>query len=202
MKLSVGKQRAVDLLRNAGKPLRTSQILAAGVHQRDLYALRTAGAIERVSRGVYHLAELPALAEPDIMTVASRIPKGVICLVSALSFHGLTNEIPRRVSVAILRGTAQPKLDWPPIIVYRFSKAMFGAGIEGRTIQGIPFRVYGAAKSVADCFRFRNRLGSEVAIESLREGLSKRLFTPAELMRYAEICRVGRIVRPFLDAMQ
>lgn len=202
MKLSIGKRKTIALLRSVGKPLRTSQILAAGVHERDLYALRDAGTVERISRGVYRLTDLPAFTEPDIMTVASRIPKGVICLVSALHFHGLSTEIPRKVSVAIPRGTGQPKLDWPPIVVYRFSKSMFEAGIENCTIQGIPFRVYGAAKTVADCFRFRNKLGPAVAIESLREGLAKRMFTPAELMRYAEICRVGRIVRPFLDAMQ
>jgi predicted transcriptional regulator of viral defense system len=202
MTSSSSQQRAIEKLRQAGGPLRTSQILAAGVHRRNLYALRDAGIVVRVSRGVYQLAELPPLSEPDIITVASRVPNGVICLVSALHFYGLTTEIPRHVSVALPRGATRPKLDWPPLLVYRFSKTMFEPGIETRKIEGVPVRIYVPAKTVADCFRFRNRLGLDVAIEALRAGLAERLFTLGEIMHYAEICRVGKIVRPFLDAMQ
>lgn len=202
MASSPSRLRAIEKLRQAEGPLRTSQILAAGVHRRDLYALRDSGIVMMVSRGVYQLAEFPPLSEPDIITVAARVPNGVICLVSALHFYGLTTEISRRISVALLRGAARPKLDWPPLLVYRFSKPMFEQGIETRKFEGVPVRIYAAAKTVADCFRFRNRLGLDVAIEALRAGLAGRLFTPGEIMHYAEICRVKKIVRPFLDAMQ
>jgi predicted transcriptional regulator of viral defense system len=192
----------VEIFRRAGGVLRTTQALQAGVHRRDLYALRDAGILQRVSRGVYRLADLPPLAEPDLVTVATRVPKAVIALVSALHFHGLTTEIPHEVSIALPRGTVQPRLDWPPLRVYRFSGTMFTAGIETHERDAVEVRVYGAAKTVADCFRFRNRLGSGVALEALRTGLGERKFTPAEVLRMAKICRVDRIVRPYLEAVQ
>ena len=190
------------MFRRAGGVLRTAQAMRAGVHPRDLYALRDAGVLEPVSRGVYRLADLPPLAEPDFVTVATRVPKAVIALVSALHFHGLTTEIPHEVSIALPQGTARPRLDWPPLRVYRLSGAMFTAGIETHERDGVRLRVYAAAKTVADCFRFRNRLGIEVAVEALRTGLEERKFTPAEVLRVARTCRVDRIVRPYLEALQ
>ena len=188
--------------RKAGGVLRTGKALRAGVHPRDLYALRDAGVLERVSRGLYRLSDLPPLAEPDLVTVAARVPRAVIALISALHFHKLTTEIPREVSIALPPGTARPRLDWPPLRVYRFSGAMFTSGVETHDRDGVRLRVYGAAKSVADCFKFRNRLGIEVAVEALRTGLEERKFTPAEVLRAARICRVDRIVRPYLEALQ
>jgi predicted transcriptional regulator of viral defense system len=195
------KRKMVEIFRRAGGVLRTTQALQAGVHRRDLYALRDAGILQRVSRGVYRLADLPPLAEPDLVTVAARIPKAVIALISALHFHGLTTEIPHEVSIALPRGTVQPRLDWPPLRVYRFSGTMFTAGIETHERDAMEVRVYGAAKTVADCFRFRNQLGTDVALEALRNGLGERKFTPSEVLRMAKICRVDRIVRPYLEAV-
>ena len=172
------------------------------MHPRDLYGLTDAGILERVSRGVYRLADLPPLADPDLVTVAVRVPKAVIALVSALHFHGLTTEIPHEVSIALPQGTARPRLDWPPLRVVWLSGAMFTSGIEVHERDGVRLRVYEAAKTVADCFRFRNRLGIDVAVEALRTGLEERRFTPADIMRAASTCRVGRIVRPYLEALQ
>ena len=186
----------------AGGVLRTTQALRADVHPRDLYALRDAGVLEQVSRGVYRLSDLPPFAEPDLVTVSLRVPKAVIALVSALHFHGLTTEIPHEVSIALPQGTSRPKLDWPPLRVYRFSGAMFTSGIETHERDGIRLRVYGAAKTVADCFKFRNRLGIEVAVAALRAGIEERKITPAEMLRAARTCRVDRIVRPYLEALQ
>ena len=191
----------IEEFRRAGGMLRTAQVLRFGIHPRDLYALRDAGVLEPVSRGVYRLADLPPLAEPDLVTVAARVPKAVIALVSALHFHGLTTEIPHEVSIALPRGTATPRLDWPPLRVYRLSGAMFTAGIETHERDGVPLRVYGAAKTVADCFKFRNRLVIDVAVEALRSGLEERRFTPAEVLTVARICRVDRVVRPYLEAL-
>ena len=190
-----------DAFRRAGGVLRTAQALRAGVHPRDLYALRDAGALEQVSRGVYRLADLAPFAEPDLVTVALRVPKAVIALVSALHFHGLTTEIPHEVSVALPQGTSRPRLDWPPLRVYWLSGAMFTSGIETHERDGVRLRVYGAAKTVADCFKFRNRLGIAVAVEALRTGIEERKITPAELLRAARICRVARIMRPYLEAL-
>ena len=104
--------------------------------------------------------------------------------------------------IALPRGTVQPRLDWPPLRVYRFSGTMFSSGIETHERDAVKVRVYGAAKTVADCFRFRNRLGIDVALEALRNGLGERTFTPSEVLRMAKICRVDRIVRPYLEAVQ
>ena len=194
--------RVRDAFRRAGGILRTAQALRAGVHPRDLYALRDAGVLEEVSRGVYRLADLPPFAEPDLATVALRVPKAVIALVSALHFHGLTTEIPHEVSVALPQGTSRPRLDWPPLRVYWFSGSMFTSGIETHERDGVHLRVYGAAKTVADCFKFRNRLGIQVAVDALRTGIAERKITPAELLRAARTCRVAQIVRPYLEALQ
>jgi predicted transcriptional regulator of viral defense system len=202
MKKDPREARVRAAFRKAGGVLRTTQALRANVHPRDLYALRDAGVLDQVSRGVFRLSDLAPFAEPDLATVALRIPKAVIALVSALHFHGLTTEIPHEVSIALPQGTARPKLDWPPLRVYRFSGAMFTFGIETHEHDGIGLRVYGAAKTVADCFKFRNRLGIEVAVEALRTGIGERKITPAEVLRAARTCRVERIVRPYLEALQ
>lgn len=196
-----GQKRALDAFRRAGGVLRTSQALEAGIHPRDLYALRDAGALTIISRGVYRVAELPPLREPDLVTVAARVPKAVVCLISALHFHGLTPEIPHVVSIALLPGTAAPKLAWPPVRVYRFSRPVFEAGIEDHNSDGVRVRVYGPAKTVADCFKFRNRLGIDVPVEALRAGLREGKFKAAEVMQFAKVCRVEKVMRPFLEAM-
>ena len=191
-----------EVFRRAGGVLRTYEALGEGVHPRDLYALRDAGVLEELSRGVYRLAELPAPANPDLITVAARVPKAVIAVISALHFHGLTAEIPHAVSIALPRGTARPRLDWPPLRVYWLSGPALTSGIETHEEDGVRLRVYGAAKTVADCFKFRNRIGIDVAVEALRTGLEERRFTPAEVLRAAKTCRVDRIVRPYLEALQ
>ena len=196
------ERRVRDVFRRAGGVLRTAQALRAGVHPRDLYALRDAGIVEQVSRGLYRLADLPPLAEPDLVTVALRVPRAVIALVSALHFHGLTTEIPHEVSVALPKGTSRPALDWPPLRVYWLSGRMFTSGIEAHERDGVRLRVYGAAKTVADCFKFRNRLGIDVAVGALRTAIEERKVTPAEILRAARTCRVEKIVRPYLEALQ
>src|SRR6185503_9182437 len=176
--MAARKKKVIEAFHRAGGVLRTGQVLALGVHRRELYALREEGVLETLSRGVYRLAELPPLADPDLVTVALRVPKAVIAVISALHVHGLTTEIPHEVSIALPRGTAQPRLNWPPM------------------------RVYGAAKTVADCFKFRSGLGIDVPLEALRTGLAARKFTPADILRAAKLCRVDRVVRPYLEAMQ
>lgn len=194
--------RARETFRKAGGILRTAQALRAGIHPRDLYALRNAGVLELVSRGVYRLADLPPLAEPDLAVVAARVPKAVIAVVSALHFHGLTTEIPHAVSIALPKGTSLPRLEWPPLRVYWFSGRLYTEGIETHARDGMTLKVYGAARTVADCFRLRRRLGIEVAVEALRTGLDERVFTPDGIMRVAQRLRVARVVRPYLEAMQ
>jgi predicted transcriptional regulator of viral defense system len=181
--------------------LRTSEALRAGIHPRDLYGLRDAGVLEAVSRGVFRLADLPPLSEPDLATVAARIPRAVVAVISALHFHGITTEIPHEVSIALPRGTKRPRLEWPPLRVYWFSGALYTEGIEQHERDGVVLRVYGAARTVADCFRLRNRLGIEVAVEALRTGLDEGKFTVGKVLEVARTCRVDRVVRPYLESL-
>lgn len=196
------EHEAIEIFREAGGTLRTGEALRRGIHRRTLYGLRDSGVLERLSRGVYRLADLPPLGEPDLVTVAARVPRAVVAVISALHFHGLTAEIPHAVSIAIPRGTAAPRLDWPPLEVYWMSGDMYASGIEQHERDGVTLRIYGPARTVADCFRFRSRVGIDVAVEGLRTGLAERAFTPAEVLRAAELVRVGSVIRPYLEAMQ
>ena len=183
-----------------GGTAHTSEILAADVHPRDLYAARDAGDLVEVTRGVFRLADRP-LTEPDLVAVATRMPKAVFCLVTALHLHGLTQEIPRAVHVALPRGVHPARLDHPPLEVYHFSAASYSAGVEDRKVDGVAVRVTSPAKSVADAFKFRSRLGLEAAIDALKQSLASRATTPAEIDRMARVCRVQAIIRPYLEAL-
>ncbi len=180
--------------------LRTSKAIALGVHPRTLYALHEAGRLQRVSRGLYRLAHLPEIGNPDLAIVAARIPQGIICLISALAIHKITTQIPHQVDIAVPRGTKQPRLDFPPIRVFRFSEPMFRAGVEAHRVDDVPVRVYGAAKTVADCFKFRNRIGIDVAVQALRLFRERKKAPMRELLNHARLCRVERVMMPYLEA--
>ncbi len=195
-------RKAEAVFKTHGGMLRTSRAIALGVHPRTLYALRDAGRIQQVTRGLYRLAELPELGNPDLAAVASRIPQGVVCLISALAFHGMTTQIPHQVDVAVPRGTKQPRLDFPPIRIIRLSDQLYKAGIESHALDGVGVRVYSAAKTVADCFRFRHRIGIDVAVEALKLFHSRKEASMRELLAYARLCRVERIMMPYIEALQ
>jgi len=181
--------------------LRTGEALRAGIHPDTLYAMRDSGHLERVSRGVYRLAGRPPLGNPDLVTVASRVPGGVICLISALSFHELTTQIPHEVDVALATGAREPRIDHPPIRTYRFTGESFTEGVETHEIDGVDVRIYSPEKTLADCFKFRNRIGLDTAVEALRSYRERGSIKVGELMRYASICRVKKILQPYLEAI-
>ncbi len=178
-----------------------SEAIHAGISRRTLYAMRDAGVLERLSRGVYRLASLPGLSAPDLVAVASRIPKGVVCLISALAFHELTTQVPHAVDVAIARGTEKPRINYPSVHVYWFSGDAFSKGLGTHTIDGKRVRLYSAEKSIADAFKYRNKIGMDVALEALRTWRSRRRPNVNRLLKYARICRVERVMRPYLEAM-
>lgn len=159
------------------------------------------GVIEREGRGLYRLAGTEVSEHYCFIQAAKRVPKGVICLLSALRFHELTTQKPFEVWLAIERGARRPASDAPPLRVHSFSGAAFTAGIETHELEGVPVRVYSAAKTVADCFKYRNKIGIEVALEALRDTLRQRKATVDEIWRYAEICRVSRVIYPYLEAL-
>lgn len=199
-KLSPPVQAARDVIEKHSGVVRTAEALRAGIHPRTLYAMRDEGLLETISRGLYRLADLPPLGNPDLVAVAKRAPDCVICLISALAFHDLTTQIPHEVYIALARGKARPRIDYPPVRVFWFSGNAFSEGIEIHQIDNLPVRVYSPEKTLADIFRYRNELGMETAIEALRMYHQKRKVKIDALMRSARACRVERIMRPYLEA--
>jgi predicted transcriptional regulator of viral defense system len=166
-----------------------------------LWNLAKAGKIEHVGRGLYRAKEAPISANETLLEVAKRVPLGVLCLSSALRFHELTTENPFEVWLAIERGAWSPKLDYPPVRVVHFSEAAFKFGIETHSVEGGTLRVYSPAKTVADCFKFRSKIGMETAIQALRSAYREKKATMDELWRAAKVCRVVNVMRPYMEAL-
>ena len=158
------------------------------------------GLIARLARGMYRFADMPAMGNPDLTTVVMKIPKGVICLISALSYHEITNEIPHEIYLALPRGAEPPRLDYPPLRIFWFSGPAFEEGVEHHDVDGIPMKVYNPEKTLADCFKYRNKIGLDVVLEALKFYRQSKRFKSDELMHFARICRVEKIMRPYLEA--
>ena len=195
------QQLAVALFREHGSVLRTADAMRLGIHPRTIYAMRDAGVLHQLSRGLYRLADAPPLANPDLVTAALKIPRAVVCLVSALAFYDLTTQVPHVIDIALSRGAEQPRLDYPPIRVYRFSGAAWSEGVEIHLVDDVPVRVYGPEKSVADIFKYRRKIGLDVALEALRLYLQRRGFDVSALLYYARVCRVESVMKPYLEAL-
>jgi predicted transcriptional regulator of viral defense system len=194
-------EREVELFRQHCGGLRMSEALRLGINRRTLYAMRDAGVIEPVTRGLYRLASLDPLAHPDLVTIATRVPQGVLCLISALSFHELTTQVPHTIDVALERGTRKPRLDYPPTRFYWFSGPAFSEGIETHELDGARVRIYDPEKTLADCFRYRNQIGMDVVLEALRLWRERRRKKLDALLKYARMRHVERAIRPYLEAM-
>ena len=192
--------RGIEIFRKHGGIMRMAEAVRAGLSRRALYKMRDDGVVERLSRGLYRLASLPDLSAPDLVAVAARIPKGVICLISALAFHELTTVVPHAVDVAVARGTEMPRVDYPPVNVYWFSGQALTSGIEQPVLDGKPVRIYSAEKSIADAFKYRNKIGLEVAVEALRTWRERSTTNLDGLVGYARLCKVERVMRPYLHA--
>ncbi len=192
---------ATAVFRERGGTLRTMEAIRLGIHPRTLYAMRDAGVLEQLGRGLYRLSDLPPLGSPDLVAAALRVPEGVLCLVSALAFHEMTTEIPHEVHVALRRGAEPPRLEHPPVRVFWFTGDAFTEGVETYEVDGVDVRVYGAAKTVADCFKYRNKLGLDMALEALKSYLRDLHGHPDELVRYAKVCRVAKVMRPYIEAL-
>jgi len=166
------------------------------------YATRDQGITNEVSRGVYRLSDLPVLSHPDFVIVSLRISKGVICLLSALAYHGLTTHIPHAVDLAIPRNSRVPHLDFPPIHVYRFSEASYSAGIEIHVIDNVPVQIYDLEKTLVDCFKFRNQVGLDIFMEALKRYKKNFTLKPDKIMSYARGCRVESAITPYIESLQ
>ncbi|MDP3024003.1 MAG: type IV toxin-antitoxin system AbiEi family antitoxin domain-containing protein [candidate division Zixibacteria bacterium] len=194
-------EQAKRLFHKHGGLLRTSVAIRNGIHPRTLYTMRDIGIIERLSRGLYRLKDLPPLGNPDLVHTILRIPKGVICLISALAFHEITTQIPHEIYIALERGTEPPRLDYPPIRIFWFTGEAFTEGIETQEIDNIQVRIYSAEKTLADCFKYRNKIGLDTAVEALKLYFKRRKVNVNDLMKFAHICRVERVMRPYLESL-
>lgn len=193
---------ALKAFRKKGGTLRTRDLIALGVHTDALYSLRDSGRVVELGRGLYRLAEVGEAEYPDLAVVAARAPNAVVCLVSALSYHAITTQIPSSIHLAVPRASYHGIKLSIPVTVYRFDPKTFNAGIEAHRIAGLPLNIYSAARSVVDCFKFRNKLGLDVALEALRLARQRKRVQNRELLRYARLLRVEKTMLPYLQAIE
>jgi predicted transcriptional regulator of viral defense system len=194
-------QKLYDYFNKKGGIVRFSAILKAGFHSDSLSSLEKEGKVERIGRGLYRAVNRTLGSHPDLVAASYQAPKGVICLISALYFHEVTVEIPRYVDMAIPSNATAHKIKYPPVKFYKFSMSTWKAGIEEHDIDGHKIHVYSLAKTIADCFKFRNKIGVDVAREALKAALSEKKIKPKDILFYATICRVDNIIKPILEVL-
>ncbi len=199
MKTKADKIKAY--IHSHGGVARFSSILKAGFHPDTLRNLEKENKIEKIGRGLYRLTSYTLGSHPDYVIASLQASKGVICLISALYFHKATTEIPRVIDIAIPSGARANRIKYPPVKFYRFSPKAWEAGVEEHKIAGHKIRIYSLAKTIADCFKFRNKIGMDVVREALKVAITERKAVPKEIMKYAKICRVDRIIKPILETM-
>ncbi len=171
-----------------------------GIPRIGLTRLVKSGQLVRVGRGVYRLPGGNLSENEGLAEIATRAPQAVICLLTALQFHELTTQLPKEIWIAMPRGSHLPMIDYPPIKMVAVSEEFYSLGVETHMIDGVPVRIYGKAKTVVDCFRFRSKLGIDVAIEALKDACEKSV-SADEIWRFAKICRVAGVMQPYLEAM-
>ena len=200
-KESEAVKRATKVFRDRGGMVRMADAVRAGIHRNTLRVMLETGQIERLTRGLYRLQDGTPMSEPDLMTVAEKVPKGVICLISALAYYEMTTQIPHEVYLAISRNSEPPRLDYPPIRVFRFSGDAFSVGIRRERLDGVAVRIYDREKTLADCFKYRNKIGMETVLEALRFYREQQRPRFDALLRYGKICRVASVMRPYLESL-
>ncbi len=196
----MGRQKEIlELVREKGI-IRAEDVEAVGVSRNYLYRMHKEGLLEKSAVGLYTLPKAPVTENSSLSEVAKRLPHAVVCLISALSYHGITTQIPHEIWLTIPRGSWRPDVEYPPLNLTYVSGPAYSFGIQNHVINGVAVKIYSPAKTVADCFKFRNKIGLDVAIEALREAWRSRKVTMDELVEAAGIDRVSKIMRPYLEA--
>lgn len=188
-------------IRKRGGSIRTTQAKEMGISPGTLYKLEEIGAVEMLGRGVFRLTGLPEGGCGDLIRVASRMPRGVFCLETALHFHGLLSGTPSAIHIAVPPTTRTPIFEEVSVVVHRFSGDAFTAGVEKCRIGGVTVRSYCVEKSLVDCFRFRSRVGVELSIQALRRFCEQPGADLEKVRGYAKTCRVETVIRPYLEAL-
>jgi predicted transcriptional regulator of viral defense system len=181
--------------------LRASTAIELGVPKHVLYEMVKKGELVRESQGIYRLRESDPSGNPDLVHLSLRVPRAVFCLISALYFHELTTQIPHQVYFALPRDVKTPKIEYPPIRVFHFSQEPYQAGIEEHEIDGVKVKIYSREKTITDCFKFREKIGMDIALEALRDYLKQPRPNVSLLMKYAKVNRVEKGLRPYLEAL-
>ncbi len=191
------------IMRYVGKHgiVRSRDIEAIGLPREYLVRLRRQGKLTRSGRGIHTLPDPNVTVRHSYAEVAKRVPEAVICLLSVLAFHEITTQSPASVWIALRKGARTPAVVSPSLRVVRLSGPSLTEGIENHKIEGVPVRVYSAAKTVADCFKFRNKIGLDVAIDALKDCLRQKKASINEIYRYAKVCRVSNVIRPYMEAL-
>jgi len=199
--MQIRTQELMSFFQSHGGVARFSAILKAGFHPDSLSALEKEGRVEKIARGLYRVTNYTPGSHPDLVIASLQAPRGVICLLSALSFHEATSEIPRYVDLAIPQSTHANRIKYPPVRFYRFAPKTWKAGIEKHEIEGHRIKVYSLAKTIADCLKFRNKIGIDPARDALKVAVTEKGIKLEDIMQYAKICRVDSIVKPILEAL-
>lgn len=181
--------------------LRASTAIELGVPKHVLYEMVRSGELVREAQGIYRLSESQPLGNPDLVQISLRVPRAVVCLISALYFHELTTQIPHQVYFALPRDVKTPKIEYPPIRVFHFSQEPYQAGIVEHEVDGVKVKIYDCEKTIADCFKFREKIGMDVTLEALKDYIKQPKMNVSLLLKYARVNRVEKIMRPYIEAM-
>ncbi|MDT8282421.1 MAG: type IV toxin-antitoxin system AbiEi family antitoxin domain-containing protein [Gammaproteobacteria bacterium] len=194
------KQQVINVVRSHSV-VRPKDLKELGLPKDYLYILEKEGIIERVGRGLYQWPDKDLGRNQSLAEVSKLVPKAVVVLLSALNYHNITSQNPHQIWLAIDRKAWRPEITYPPVRFVTMSAEALHAGVEEHSIDGVTIKVFCPAKTVADCFKYRNKVGLDVALEALREGWSARKFTMDELLRYAEVCRVKKVMQPYIESL-
>lgn len=199
--MKLKKVDPIEVFRQHNGILRTAEAIKLGIHPTYLYRLRDAGILESLGRGVFRLASMPDFSEPDLVLATKRVPQGVICLISALSYYELTTQIPHFVYIALPRTSRLPQAGHPPLRCFWYSKGAYEAGVETISVNGFLVKMYSIEKTLADCLKFRQKIGMDVVLEALKEYWRKGRTDLDKLYDYAKICRVEKILQPIMETI-
>jgi predicted transcriptional regulator of viral defense system len=189
---------AEKIFRENNGILRTGQAKKLGIDEPILVQMCEGGLLVKEARGLYRLADLPPLSNPDLVQITIRVPNSVMCLISALNYHQLTTQIPYKVYIALPRETKAPRIEYPPLDIIYLSNKPYFAGIEEHILDGVQVHIYSREKTIADCFKFRNKIGLDIALEALKDYLRQPDRNLGELLRCAQVNRVDKIMQPYL----
>ena len=194
------EKNAIRIIKANKGIIRANEAIRKNIHPRTLYELRDKGVLEQLSYGLYNLKQ-NKVSHPDFVAVALRVPHSVICLISALAFHNLTTQIPHKIWVAVKRNSSRPRIKHPPVSIHQFSGQSFSSGIDKHIFDKISVKIYNPEKTIADCFKFRNKIGMNVILEALAFYKERKTFNPSKLIKYAKICRVENIMKPYIESI-